>query len=135
MNIIVSFGASKGYIAAVVSKDGELSFNHTERLKTDETDYRMANIEAFNVALRLTRQFAQDNPDYDEFTFEFSDSVLANWLSCGCSVDNYRDAVEKAGRLLQSIPIRYNFVVVKKPRAIAYCKEEYISRAKLGGLL
>lgn len=133
----MSFSVRQGIVGVVISSDGIIKFKYAERIKDKEAldNCYLSTIYAFNLSMRLVRQFIQDNDISREVTFELSNSTFIKWVERQYSKELYQDKFDESMHMLQSLPIRYCFSYSKKPRAIAFAEKKYCVGEKLGGLI
>ena len=133
-NVLVSFAIRNGIVAVLISEDGTLKFSHVETIKDSsarESVY-LGIIYAFDLALRIVRQYTQDNRNSREITFETSNSTFVKWIENQYSKEPYQDKFMDSLIMLQSLPIMYRFSYTQRTKAWAYavasnCKGEKIT--------
>lgn len=135
--ILVSLAVKGGLSSVIIVENGLLKQHYTEKIKDDEarSNNYLATLYSFNMALRHTRQYIQDNPGNREVTFELSSSTFIKWVDTQYSKPAYQDKFMETMDLLQSLPIRYSFSYNAKPRALSYASGGAINTQKVGGLL
>lgn len=133
--LLVSFCVKDGCAGTVFSKDGKLILKKCSSLRSSSGTSKSAQIEALIRSLRLLRQHLNEHKEDNNVVFETNSSMLVKAVE-----DGYTDSVDSSLmldtiNLLQSIPIRYCFVVSKKPVAMQFTGKKYITREKVGSLL
>lgn len=134
-NIVVSIAMRHNVFTIILLSGGVLEAKYTEKIKDTrvaESKY-LSTIYAFTVALRLLRNYVEQNKAYREVCFELSNSIFIGWVEKMYSKEAYQEEFMNAMELLQEIPIKYMFYYAKKPRALAYMSSETES-SKLSGL-
>ena len=133
----MSFAVRNGICAVVISSDGVIRQKYAEKVKDKValSNSYTAIMYAFDLAMRLVRQYIQENENSDEITFELSNSTFKKWVDRFYSKDDYCEEFSRRMHVLQSLPIRYNFSYSSKPKAYFYADLDNCKGIKLGGLL
>lgn len=136
-NVLVSLSVRNGILAILLSDDGSLMKEHVERINDADavSNIYLGMIYGFNVALRITRQYIQDNKNSREVTFELSNSTFVKWIDNRYSRPEYQEQFMASLYVLQSLPIKYRFSYNQRPKAWYYAIKEKCKSAKLEGLL
>lgn len=134
--VFVSFVVRNNIAAVVVAKEGVLKVKQVERVKDAQAldNSYLSTLYAFNLSLRVVRQFVQDNPGLREVVFETSNSTFIKWVDKQYAKDEYQELFDAAMRMLHSIPIRYSFSYCDRPRAWGFAEAGNCKVAKIGGL-
>lgn len=136
-NVLVSLSVRNGILAILLSDDGSLMKEHVERINDADavSNIYLGMIYGFNVALRITRQYIQDNKNSREVTFELSNSTFVKWIDNRYSRPEYQEHFMASLYTLQSLPIKYRFSYNQRPKAWYYAIKEKCKSVKLEGLL
>ena len=136
-SIIVSMYIKKSILSIVILRDGKLEIKSVERIKDENITSSMYRslIYGFSKALRLTRNYLENNNDCSTVIFEINNSTIVKWLHNGYSKEDYQPYFIELLETLEAIPMRYEVIVQSNPKAMIYADEKYItSKLKVGGI-
>lgn len=136
MNIIVSVSVRKGVVAILIIENNTIKVKNVSKIKDESiaaSNY-LSIIYAFTLALRQLRNYIEVHSDNRNICFETSNSIFIKWIANQYSKEEYQEEFVKFMKLLQELPIRFNFTYVAKPKALPFCDEKYIKKVSLEGL-
>ena len=135
-SITVSIFVKKNIYAVILIKGGKLYSKEVKRITDNEINSSNYNqmLYTLEVALRKIRNYVENNSDCESFVIELNNSTVINWFDRLYSKEQYESYFRKVVELLEELPIKYMFTYNKKPMAINFAKDEYISKSKLSGL-
>lgn len=134
--IVVSIAVQKGVSAVVIMRDGRVVRRHIERVALSDQRVSIYSnlIQVFSSSLRLLRNYLESDSTCRDVIFEIYSSTFLKWLDSGVASGEYRGKFADSMELLQSLPIRYNFVH-KEPVAKMYADLRYVGkRLQVGNL-
>ena len=128
-NIVVSLFVKKNIYAILLQKSGMLYSREVKHITDDYVNGSVFRQQLYVIdrALRIVRNYIENNSDCEEFIFELNNSVVIKWFDKFYSRPEYQDSFEQTFNLLQELPIKYLFVYNKRPMATTYAKEDYIN--------
>lgn len=135
-SLCVSCMTKKGLSSVALLCDGKLAQKYVTKI-TDKTildSSYLCLISTFISALRLVRQYVENNTDVERVIFEVNNSTFIKWVYNSFSKDQYQDLFIEALELLNEIPIQYTFTYSKKPLATRYL-EAGADKVKVSSLL
>ena len=134
--ITVSIYVKQGISAILIIQDGKLMQKSVSKI-TDEEVLSSSYLSLLNTlsrALRLVRNFIQENKDCKNVIFELNNSTIIKWFDRCYSKDDYQEQFIEVVNLLQELPIKYLFSLSKKPMACIYTDEKYIEKESVSGI-
>lgn len=136
-SIIVSMYIKKGILSILILKDGRIEIKEVEKIKDDTIlgSMYLSLIYGFCKALRMTRNYLENNADCSRVVFEVNNSTFVKWINNGYSKEDYQNDFSVLLNTLEEIPMQYNIIVQSNPKAMVYADERYLSnKLKIGGL-
>lgn len=89
---------------------------------------------ACKTAITLAKSFLEDNNEYDELVVRTASNNVVNFANQGYASEQYQDLFLDMFKILDSIPVSYQFVHDTAPVAKQYTKEKYIESVALEGV-
>lgn len=135
---LASIAVKKNIVSAVIVHNGTKVSGATYSTSIEDGVTNYVNwLDAFKTVLSHLKSCVDAvvaTEDIIEVVFECRNEIMVQWCRQGFSRPEYMKQFSECMNLLHEIPVRYSFVVNKKPTADIYCKEKYIKKQKLESL-
>ena len=118
--VTVSIYIKKDIYSIIFIRDGKLVSKTVAHITDDRllSSSYLSLIDVFKIALRLVRNYLEENKDCDCVTFELSNSIFIKWIDNCFSKEAYQDDFMEAMKLLNKIPMRYSVVYNQKQKCM-----------------
>lgn len=136
VTVCLSSAVKKGIVATLITGDGKLLFSKTEKI----TDSNVTNstflsiINSVKLSLKCLSLYLDTNKEVEEVVIECNNSTLIKWINQGYARDEYQNEFLEMMKFLDKLPIKFNFMYSKKPKACLFTDEKYIVKEKYSKL-
>lgn len=128
--LLASIYIKNGIMSVILMRNGMLIDKVVERITDDNVEGSTFKsvLFALSKAMRMVRNYIQNNQDCNDVVFELNNSIVIKWIEDNYAKDEYNDLLHEVISLLQELPIRYKFSYIVKPKAFLYAKDKYVSK-------
>lgn len=134
--MFISIAVKKDLYSIGIWDGGKLIQSKTDKIKDKDIfeDKYKRMIYVIGYSARMIRNMLESNITDDITTFEVSNSAIIKWFLSGIATDKYIDEFDNLLNTINSIPMKYNFLYSKKPKATIFLDEKDIKKVELGGI-
>lgn len=133
--MVLSIAVKQGLFAVALVDSGVIRVKETKYISLDKENPTIFDnlIEASKQAMVVLKGYVDEHPEVEDVVFEFNNSVMKKWIDSMYSTAEYNKEFSELLELIDSIPVKFSYAVVKKPQATYFLDKKYIKKVKVSG--